>query len=232
MKICGIYRITHKESGKSYVGLSVDIYARWKQHKSFARTGRKSAIYSALSKYGVDAFTFDVIEECDKNSLEERERHWIAELNTVENGYNLTFGGESNKDVSQSTRQKMSLAQTGKKQSEETRQKRAEKLRGIKRTAEQNAAKSALMRGVGKGRKLSDEARAKIGKPFLGKKHSEESKQKMSAAKVGKAFSDEHKQNLSKSHIGYKFSEERRQKHSEALKAYWSKRKAEKDLND
>lgn len=227
MKICGIYRIKHKESGKSYVGLSVDIHARWKQHRSFAKTGRKSAIYSAIAKYGVDAFEFEVLEECALDCLEHRERFWIAKLNTTVSGYNLTFGGESNKEVSNETKQKMSLAHLGRKQSQETKEKRAAKIRGMKRTPEQNALKSQRMKGVGKGRKLSQEVIEKIGKPFLGRKHSEESKKKMSEAKSGKNFSEEHKINLRESHLGYRFSEERKKKHSEALRAYWAKRKAE-----
>ena len=231
MKICGIYRIKHKESGKSYIGLSVDVYARWKQHRSFAKTGRKSAIYSALNKYGVDAFEFDVLEECLPDCLEDRERFWIASLGTSVNGYNLTSGGESNKKVSGETRARLSTAHLGKTQSQDTKDKRAAKIRGLKRTPEQNAAKSALMKGKGKGRKLPPEVVEKIGKPFLGRKHSEESKRKMSEAKSGKVFSEDHRNNLRESHLGYRFSEERKKKHSEALKAYWAKRKA-KSEND
>lgn len=227
MKICGIYKITHRDSGKAYIGLSVDIYARWRQHKSFAKHGRKSAIYSAMLKYGPEAFDFEVLEECDKSLLEDRERHWIAELKTATSGYNLTLGGESNKEVSEETKKKLSLAHLGKKQSEETKEKRTAKIRGLKRTPEQNAAKSALMKGIGKGRKLPPEVIERIGKPFLGKKHSEESKARMSEAKKGKFFTDEHKKNLRESHLGYRFSEERKLKHSEALRAYWAKRKAE-----
>ena len=227
MKICGIYKITHRESGKAYVGLSINVCARWRQHKSFAKYGGKSAIHSAMLKYGPDAFSFEVLEECDKSLLEDRERHWIAELKTAVSGYNLTLGGESNKEVSEETKKKLSLAHLGKKQSDATKEKRAAKIRGIKRTPEQNAAKSALMKGIGKGRKLSPEVIKKIGKPFLGKKHSEDSKAKMSEAKKGKIFTDEHRKNLSESHFGYRFSEERKLKHSEALKAYWAKRKAQ-----
>ena len=230
MKICGIYRIKHKESGKSYIGLSVDIHARWKQHRSFAKTGRRSAIYNALAKYGVDAFEFDVLEECPPEQLEQKERIWIAKLNTVQNGYNLTLGGESNKEVSAETKAKLSIANTGKKQSKETIEKRAAKLRGIKRTPEQNAAKSALMKGRGLGRKAPEWVKEKMGKPFLGKRHTSESIAKMSQSKKGVTFSEEHKRKLSESHKGYQFSEERKLKHSEALKAYWAKRKAEKEL--
>ena len=231
MKICGIYKITHKETGKSYIGLSVDIHNRWKQHRSFAKTGRKSAIYSALKKYGVDAFEFTVLEECASDVLEEREKHWIVQFDTVASGYNLTFGGESNKEVSEETRRKISEANTGKKRSPESIAKFAQSMRGQKRTPEQNAAKSALMKGRGLGRKLPPEVVAKIGKPFLGRKHSDESKAKMSAAKKGTKFSDDHIQKLKESHTGYKFSDERKAKHSEALKRYWAQRKAQGTVN-
>ena len=231
MKICGIYTITHIESGKVYVGLSVDIKSRWKQHRSFVKTNRRSAIYSAIRKYGLHAFRFEVVEECSQDVLEQREQYWIAKLDSYNNGYNLTAGGESNKVVSEATRKKISMALTGKIQSKELVEKRASKLRGMKRTPEQNKAKSELMKGVGKGRKLPEWVKEKIGKPFLGKKHSAKSIQKMSDAKKGTVFSEEHKRNLSESHKGYKFSEERKIKHSMALKAYWAKRKAKKEQN-
>lgn len=232
MKVCGIYRIRHKETGKSYVGLSIDIYARWRQHKSFAKKGRRSAIYSAIAKYGNNAFEFEVLEECLPQVLEEKEKYWIAKLGTNVNGYNLTLGGESNKIVSDETRKKLSIALTGKKQSQETKDKRASKILGIKRTPEQNAAKSALMKGKGKGRKLPEWVVEKMGKPFLGRRHTKESIQKMSESKKGTVFSEEHKKRLSESHKGYSFSDERKIKHSLALKEYWARRKAIKVEND
>lgn len=232
MATCGIYKITHKESGKSYIGLSVNIENRWKQHRSFAKTGGRSAIYCALAKYGIDAFDFTVIEQCDRNLLEDRERFWIAFYKTAVEGYNLTEGGETNKNFTEEVREKMSKAQKGKKQSPELIEKRISKIRGLKRTPEQNAAKSALMKGVGAGRKLTEEHKANIGKPFLGRSHSEESKQKMSDAKRGKLLSEEHKKKLSASRAGKKFSEERKLRHSQALKAAWARKKAEKENHD
>lgn len=227
-RITGIYKIVHKESGKCYVGLSVNIYQRWVAHKSFYKSGqRRSSIYNALKKYGIDAFEFAVVEECHKDILEEREKFWIKELDSVNNGYNLTWGGESNKNVSEETRQKMSELRKGVKQSPEEIEKRISKIRGIKRTPEQNAAKSLLMKGRGVGRKLSPEHIAKLRQNFLGKKHSKESKQKVSEAKKGIKFTDEHRKKLSESHKGYKFSDERKKKHSEALRQYWELRKTQ-----
>lgn len=39
MKICGVYKITNKETGKFYIGSSVDIRQRWYAHKSKLRRG-------------------------------------------------------------------------------------------------------------------------------------------------------------------------------------------------
>jgi len=232
-RLSGIYKIVHKESGKCYVGLSVNIKNRWKSHKSFAKPdGRRSAIYNAMRKYGVDAFEFEVLEYCDKEVLEEKERFWIKNLDSVNSGYNLTWGGESNKDVSEETRKKLSVAKKGIKQTQETIEKRAAKIRGLKRTPEQNAAKSALMKGRGIGRKLSAEHIEVLKTNFLGRKHSEESKLKMSQSKQGTVFSDDHRAKLSESHKGYKFSDERKAKHSEALKRYWQQHKEQKAKNE
>lgn len=230
MKICGIYKIQHKETGKVYIGLSVDIHARWKQHRSFSRHNGRSAIHNALRKYGIDAFDFSVIEECDRLLIESREQYWIQHYNSMVDGYNLTAGGEQSKIVSVETRQKIAQSLTGKVQSKEVIEKRALKLRGKKRTPEQNAVKSALMKGYGKGRKLPEWVKEKIGKPFLGRKHTEESKAKMSEAKKGKTFSEEHRKKLGEARKGKRFTEERKLKHSLALKEYWAKRKAEKEM--
>ena len=93
----GIYKITNKLNGKSYVGQSVDIVHRWYQHK----TGGELAIGKAIQKYGVDNFIFEIIEECNVNMLDEREKYWILKLNTLSpNGYNLKLAestrGEDN----------------------------------------------------------------------------------------------------------------------------------------
>jgi len=93
---CGIYKIHHKDTGKSYVGLSVDIFKRWKEHSNFwEKKERWSTIKKALHKHGLENFTFTILEECLKDDLAAREIHWIKELNTqAPNGYNMTAGGD------------------------------------------------------------------------------------------------------------------------------------------
>lgn len=89
----GIYLITNKVNGKKYVGQSIDIEKRWKDH---IRDSKKSeyTIHKAIRKYGVENFEFSVLEECPVDKLDEREIYWISELDTYNNGYNMTLGGE------------------------------------------------------------------------------------------------------------------------------------------
>lgn len=88
----GIYKITNKLNNKAYIGQSKHIEQRWKEHQQLSR---KSLIHKAIEKYGINNFTFEILEECSVDELDEREIYWIKVYNTFENGYNLTRGGNS-----------------------------------------------------------------------------------------------------------------------------------------
>ena len=96
--MCGIYKIQNLINGKIYIGQSVDIQYRFKNHKSESFNPKSNAydtaIHRAIRKYGVDNFSFDIIEECDQEKLREREIYWIDYYQSFGNGYNLTSGGE------------------------------------------------------------------------------------------------------------------------------------------
>lgn len=86
----GIYKITKKSNGKSYIGQSNDIDRRIHEHQYKTDL----AIDQAIHKYGVDAFTYETIEECELDKLDEREKYWIAQYNTYKGfGYNCNAGG-------------------------------------------------------------------------------------------------------------------------------------------
>ena len=89
----GIYKITNKKTGKSYIGQSNDIERRFKEHQI---VGEKSRIPVdiAIKKYGKDAFLYEIIEECDISELNNKETYWIQQFDTVNNGYNCNMGGE------------------------------------------------------------------------------------------------------------------------------------------
>lgn len=103
-KIIGIYKIVNKINSKIYVGQSIDIYDRWQQHRYKANNpkekGFNQLIHQAMRKYGDDNFTFEIIEQCSQNLLDEREKFWIAKLNTLApNGYNILQGGQQNREA-------------------------------------------------------------------------------------------------------------------------------------
>src|SRR5688572_11673775 len=96
-KLCGVYLVTNTVNGKRYVGLSSNIGRRWWEHRN-PKQGCATVIHRAIKKYGVEAFEFSVLELCERQMLDERERHWIAALGTLApSGYNRTAGGESGK---------------------------------------------------------------------------------------------------------------------------------------
>lgn len=95
----GIYKITNLINGQSYIGQSVDIEKRWLREQQAAFDVNNSSynypISCAFRKYGFNNFQFEVLEECLRSQLNEREKYWIAQYNTFYNGYNQTLGGDS-----------------------------------------------------------------------------------------------------------------------------------------
>lgn len=106
MATCGIYRIQNKINGKIYIGKSVDIKRRWSSHITDSNVdderwnsnyrGVKTPIHAAIRKYGKENFVFEILEECNKEELNDKEKYWIKTLNATnkENGYNITLGGD------------------------------------------------------------------------------------------------------------------------------------------
>lgn len=89
----GIYKITKKQNGKSYIGQSNNIERRIKEHQTKGKTSR-IPVDAAIEKYGIEAFTYEIIEECSLNKLNEWEQYWIKYYNTKNNGYNCNDGGD------------------------------------------------------------------------------------------------------------------------------------------
>lgn len=96
----GIYKITNKINGKCYIGQSINIEERLNSYKKRAfnqnHIDYNMTIYKVIRKYGIESFTFEAIEECDKKDLDNREVYWINFFNSYYNGYNCTFGGRGN----------------------------------------------------------------------------------------------------------------------------------------
>ena len=132
-KICGIYCIENLVNGKRYIGQSKNIYHRWASHKSSLNNGYHFNDYLQNSwiKYGADNFKFYILDKCALEELNEKEKYWIADYNTKEAGYNLTYGGDGcvGKACSEKTKQKISKANKGRVYTPEQRQRIKDALR-------------------------------------------------------------------------------------------------------
>lgn len=101
----GIYSITNQVNNKVYIGQSINIEQRWRAHRSRAFNPNASdyekPLYRAIRKYGLDNFEFKVIEICKEEELDKKEEEWIRYFAAVDpqNGYNLTYGGETGNPI-------------------------------------------------------------------------------------------------------------------------------------
>lgn len=97
----GIYKITNKINNKVYIGQSINIEHRWTAHRNrpynLNSNDYEKPLYRSIRKYGLDNFSFEVLEECNKQELNDREIFWINYYDSSNNqkGYNLTQGGYS-----------------------------------------------------------------------------------------------------------------------------------------
>ena len=202
-KMC-IYQIIHWESGNSYVGQTTKrVGTRWHHHCHPTRGNKKLA--NAINKYGRDAFEFAVIEECKTpNELNEREIHWIKELNTLSpNGYNLDSGGK-NKIPSEETRKKSADATRAHYASltdeqkllkaDVRRQNILNKINSM--TADELIAYKLMMSE--KSKLASPESQAIGAMKRTGQKRTEETKKKQSNSLRGHVVSESTKQKMRK----------------------------------
>lgn len=151
-----IYEIRNKINGKSYIGQhsSDELGTYW---------GSGKLIRKAIEKYGIENFERTILERCsNKNELNEREKYWIKEKNSIKNGYNLTeggTGGDTSKFIDYSEewveKQRINTKQYWDSLSEEERRERSLKVSG-----ENNGMHGKI--GPWKGKKLPKEMIQKL----------------------------------------------------------------------
>lgn len=174
MTDCSVYKLDFA-NGKSYVGISVDVLRRLREHVySDYPAGR------AWRKYGppgVDILFEGTIDECKDKEVE-----LIFKCGTrAPDGYNLTDGGEGT---------------PGWKATEETKARMSKAQRGhfVSEVAKENMRQAQL------GNTASNETKAKMSAAAKGKKKAPftaEHKAKLSAAKKGCTLSKQHKIKIS-----------------------------------
>ena len=208
----GIYCIENLFNSKKYFGQSIDVDSRLNKHKSLLKNGKHNNehLQNAYDTYGYDNFKFYIVEECDVDILDERERYYIA-LHKTDNrsyGYNIEPGGNKNKSLSDETKQKLRIANLGKKLSDEVKTKISISNTGKTISDEQRQ----LLRDLHIGSHLSDETKAKIGFASRRENRSEETLAKLRESHKRENLSDETLQRMSNAHRGFKHSDETKEK--------------------
>lgn len=180
-----VYKITHKESGKSYIGCTTKgIDERFKTHMWMAAWRPAGYLHHALRKYGADAFSLDLIASHENaEDMLSCEIAMIAKFGTLApHGYNMTSGGEGGfmpceeirrkiseagrrRIASDETRAKMSMTMSGRQLSDSHKESLSKGRIGMKFSDSHVAALSKAKKGrvsPNKGRKMSDEQKEKL----------------------------------------------------------------------
>lgn len=94
-KICGVYMWVNKLTNIRYIGISGDIYKRWKVHEQLINSGKDRKFYNNVRELGIHNFDKIIIEEYDEYDevfLKQREDYYINLYDTINNGYNIGKG--------------------------------------------------------------------------------------------------------------------------------------------
>lgn len=113
----GVYKITNTVNGKIYVGSSQLFKERINKHVRLLKSGKhfNSHLQSAIDKYGIDFFTFEILECTSIEKRFEREQYHLDILRVYDDsiGYNISPTAEGMTVVPQSVRDKISKANKG-----------------------------------------------------------------------------------------------------------------------
>lgn len=132
--MCGIYRIINKSNGKMYIGQSLNVETRLKQHLKSLKNGThvNKHLQAAFDKYGEEGFCFEPFIECKPGELDYYEIEMISAFETQNpaHGYNIRSGGDSGGAFSEEAKKNMSAASFEKWKSKEYKDRMVEVHRG------------------------------------------------------------------------------------------------------
>lgn len=199
----GIYKIT-SPSGRIYIGQSKRIERRFRDYKLLRQCNKQILLYRSFSKYGVENHSFEILEICSIELLNNRERYWQEYYQSANGGLNCVYinSDDKKKEYSIESKKKMSINRTGDKNHMFGRKGKDNPQFGRKQSEEQRAKYSPKRKGVAKPKgfgekvaqanrtrviseetrkKISDSAKKRIGalNPFFGRRHSKETREKI-----------------------------------------------------
>lgn len=95
--VCGVYKITNQETNECYIGQAKDVRKRWNEHAKCGLsidTPQGNKLYKAMQEYGLEHFSFELLEECPAEKLDEKERYFISLYSSDTLGFNSTKGNK------------------------------------------------------------------------------------------------------------------------------------------
>ena len=93
----GIYKITNQKTKECYIGQAVDLASRWKDHAKCGLgidTPVGNKLYKAIQEFGIWNFSWEVLEICPRDQLNEKEKYYIDLYDSKNFGYNSTAGNK------------------------------------------------------------------------------------------------------------------------------------------
>jgi group I intron endonuclease len=228
-----IYVLQNKVNGKCYVGQTKKrLFQRLYEHSK----NKEMLIGRSIRKYGVDAFGQYEYVGIPMDDLDHFEREMIRKLGSVfPNGYNLSLGGQKNKQMSDETKRRISEAKKGfpspmkgKHLTEETKRKMSASLKG---RSVWNKGISPSPETIEKqrqkilGRKLSEEHKRKISESAKKVIHTEEWNRNAGAGRRGKVNSPKAIEKMRIALTGRKHTEQYKAAQRIRMKEWWAERK-------
>jgi group I intron endonuclease len=211
----GVYKIhSLVYPDRCYVGSTIDLVRRWKQHLTYLRIGKhyNRKLQNHFNKYGESDLRFEIIKYCNSEDLLRYEQSLLSEINTF---FNIAKNAGSSLGIkrSEKTKHKIGIANKGKIVSSVTRQRLRNANLGKKYSEVTQLKHRASVKP------LSTEARNKIIQANLGKHHTDQTKQKIGFANSGKKRSLESRKKMSDKKLGSHHSIETKRKISNTLKS-------------
>lgn len=155
--ISGIYKITNPE-GKVYIGQSSNIDKRWKTYKRLEDVKSQPKLYESLKKYGWENHKWEIIEECNDNNKDNKEKYYISLYDSYNSGLNSSNKSKGPSFHTNKTKEKISKGNkkpkpnSGGKGKPKLRTKEHNynisiSLKGYKQTKEHKENRSKIMKG-------------------------------------------------------------------------------------
>lgn len=185
----GIYKIT-SPTGRIYIGQSINIESRF-YHYKLLRCESQIKLYNSLNKHGVKSHTFEIIEICSIDKLNEREYYWQMYYNSIKNGLNCIINHPNKEKYipTMSFRKKLSEINTGEGNPNWGKRGKLSPHYGVK----VKESTKELLRKANLGKKYPEHVNIKKGRkgtenPFYGRKHDEKLIRRMTVAQSNRVL--------------------------------------------